>query len=109
MHRLDNRLSTSRKEIANYIRTIYNDNMTQLITFRKIRKKKKKKTERKKYGRGSGYLDTYRVVKVQMYNMTLALRISFYGLYIRNSRLTHRRVIDLTNMNSIVKPQSKIC
>ena len=80
--------------------------MTQLITFRKIRKKKKK---RKKYGRGSGYLDTNRVVKVQMYNMTLALRISFYGLYIRNSRLTHGRVIDLPNMNSFVKPQSKIC
>ena len=41
--------------------------------------------------------------------MTFALRISFYGLYnIRNSRLTHGRVIDLPNMNSIVKLKQTI-
>ena len=42
MHRLGNRPSTVRKVIANYIQTIYNDNITQLITFRR------------KHGRDSG-------------------------------------------------------
>ena len=39
MHRLSNRLNTLRKVIAKYIQTIYNDNITQLLTFRKIMKK----------------------------------------------------------------------